>query len=112
MAEQGLLEVPYVPPEAQHNAHMYYIKLRDLEQRTRFIRFMKDRKIQCIFHYIPLHSSPEGTRCSRFSGEDRFTTRESERLVRLPLYYEMTEEIQDQVLSAVQDFFMTEAADV
>lgn len=112
MAEQGLLEVPYVPPEAQHNAHMYYIKLRDLEQRTRFIRFMKDRKIQCIFHYIPLHSSPEGIRCSRFSGEDRFTTRESERLVRLPLYYEMNEEIQDQVLSAVQDFFMTEAADV
>ena len=89
LADAGKLELPHAPEGCVHNAHMFYIKLRDIEERTRFIAYMREKGIQCVFHYIPLHSAPAGLKYGRFYGDDQFTTRESERLVRLPMYYGM-----------------------
>ncbi len=101
----GKLELPRLPPECIQNAHMFYVKLSDLEERTRFISFLKERGIFSMFHYVPLHSSPAGVRFGRFHGEDQFTTRESERLTRLPLYYGMTSENLDSVIQGVRAFW-------
>ena len=105
LAEDGSLELPVIPAECVHNAHMYYVKLRDLEERTAFISHMKSRGILSVFHYVPLHSAPAGVHFGRFHGEDRYTTSESNRLVRLPLYYNMAEEDTAAVIEAVHDFF-------
>ncbi len=105
LAQAGLVGVPAVPEGCVHNAHMYYLKCRDLQQRTALIAWAKARGVQLVFHYIPLHSSPAGLRFGRFDGEDRFTTRESERLVRLPLYYGLSEEDRGQVIQTIEDFF-------
>ncbi len=105
LEEAGLLVRPTVPEGCTHNAHMYYVKLWDLAERTDFIAFLKERGIQSVFHYIPLHSAPAGLKFGRFEGEDEFTTAESERLARLPLYYGLTEADQAQVIAAVQEFF-------
>ena len=88
-----------------HNAHMFYLKLRNLQERTAFITHMKERGVLCVFHYIPLHSAPAGLKFGRFHGEDVYTTAESERLVRLPLYYGMTQEDRETVIDAVISFF-------
>ena len=106
LAEDGLFQVPTVPAGCEHNAHMYYLKCRDLSERTEFIRHMKSRGIQCVFHYVPLHSAPAGRKYGRFHGEDEFTTRESERLVRLPMYDKIAAEDQAAVVKGVRDFFM------
>ena len=106
LAEEGLFQVPTVPAGCEHNAHMYYLKCRDLSERTEFIRHMKSRGIQCVFHYVPLHSAPAGRKYGRFHGEDEFTTRESERLVRLPMYDRIAAEDQAAVVKGVRDFFM------
>lgn len=92
MEENGLLELPFVPEECEHNAHMFYIKLLNLEERTQFIKHMKTNGISCVFHYVPLHSAEGGLKFGRFNGKDIYTTKESERLVRLPMYYEMKSE--------------------
>ena len=105
LQEAGRIGLPTVPKECVHNAHMYYIKCRDLEDRTAFIRFMKEREIGCVFHYVPLHSAPAGQKFGRFHGEDRYTTKESDRLVRLPMYYGMTEKDRETVIGAVLEFF-------
>lgn len=105
LAEEGLLELPFIPEGCTHNAHMFYVKCADLEQRTGLIAFLKERSIYSAFHYIPLHSAPAGKRFGRFHGEDVYTTRESERLTRLPLYYGLTEEDQNTVLASVKAFF-------
>lgn len=105
LANKGLVELPFVPPECQHTAHMFYIKLRSLTERTRYIRYMKERHIACSFHYIPLHSAPAGQRFGRFHGRDVFTTRESERLVRLPMYYGLTNKDQDFIVDSTLEFF-------
>lgn len=105
LAEEGLMEVPVIPEGCEHNAHMYYLKCRDLAQRTDFISFMKGRGVQCVFHYIPLHSAPAGLRFGRFHGEDEYTTRESERLVRLPLFDAITPAQQEEVINGVKAFF-------
>ena len=104
LAAEGLLEVPFIPEGCVHNAHMYYVKWRDLAQRTEFLAHMKARGIQCVFHYVPLHSAPAGLRFGRFHGEDQFTTRESERLARLPLFDSITEAQQAQVIDALKEF--------
>ena len=104
LAEEGRFGVPVIPEGCGHNAHMYYLKWRDLEERSAFISFMKARNIQCVFHYIPLHSAPAGLKYGRFHGEDEFTTRESERLVRLPLYDSITPEQLDEVIEGVRAF--------
>ena len=105
LAEAGRIEVPFIPEGCVHNAHMYYIKLRDLEDRSAFIQYMKDRGIVTVFHYVPLHSSPAGEKFGRFHGEDRYTTSESDRLVRLPLYYGLTPEDQQYVIRTAMEYF-------
>ena len=105
LAAKGLVELPVVPEGCVHNAHMYYLKCRDLEERTAFIRFLKERDILAVFHYVPLHSAPAGLQYGRFAGEDVYTTRESDRLVRLPLYYGLTREDQGRVIAAVKEFY-------
>lgn len=105
LAEAGRIELPIVPDDCVHNAHMFYIKCRDLEDRTSFISFMKERGVQCSFHYVPLHSSPAGELFGRFHGQDVHTTSTSERLVRLPMYYGLTPEDRDCVIRAALDYF-------
>ena len=106
LAEEGLFDVPFIPDTCVHNAHMYYIKAKDLAERTALIAHLKANGIQAVFHYIPLHSAPAGRKFGRFSGVDEFTTKESERLVRLPLYYGLTEEDSETVIKAVKSFFL------
>ena len=108
LAEDGLLDLPVVPAECEHNAHMFYIKLKDIEERGKLIAFLKEKDILSVFHYIPLHSAPAGKRFGRFSGEDVYTTKESERLLRLPMYYGLTEEQNAYIISMVKEFFMGE----
>jgi dTDP-4-amino-4,6-dideoxygalactose transaminase len=105
LAASGRIGVPAVPAECVHNAHMFYIKCRNLEERTAFIAFMKERGIGCVFHYIPLHSSPAGQKFGRFAGNDVYTTQESDRLVRLPLWYGMPDGDICAVADALKDFF-------
>ena len=105
LQEQGLVQLPCIPEGCIHNAHMYYLKFDSLEQRTRFISYLKERGIQACFHYIPLHSSPAGMRFGSFFGEDENTTKISEQLVRLPLYYDLAESDCNAVIRAVLDYF-------
>ena len=105
LAEAGRVELPTVPQGCVHNAHMFYLKVADLAERTAFIDHLKGRGVMAVFHYVPLHSSPAGLRYGRFSGADEFTTRESDRLVRLPLYYGLAEKDRETVGEAVLDFF-------
>ena len=105
LKDKERIELPFVPEGCVHNAHMYYIKAKDLEERTRLIAFLKERGIGSVFHYIPLHSAPAGRKFGRFSGEDIYTTKESERLLRLPMYYGLTREDVDKVIEAIHDFY-------
>lgn len=105
LAREGLITQPYIPEECVHNAHMYYIKAKDLEERTALISYLKAKGVQTVFHYVPLHSAPAGLRFGRFYGEDRFTTSESERLVRLPMYYHLTQQTMETVINGIYDFY-------
>ena len=105
LAAAGKLETPFIPEDCTHNAHMYYIKCRDIGERTELTAFLKSRDILAVFHYIPLHSAAAGLKLTRFHGEDRYTTKESERLLRLPLYYGLTEQDCQSVIDAVNDFY-------
>lgn len=105
LEETGKLELPHIPTECTHNAHMFYIKLKNLEERTKFIRYLKERDILSVFHYIPLHSAPAGQKFGHFHGEDVFTTKESERLARLPMYYGLNEQV-EKVVECVKNFFL------
>lgn len=105
LAREGRIELQTIPKGCEHNAHMFYLKLQDLEKRTAFIDWMGSRGIYCAFHYVPLHSSPAGQQFGRFSGEDLYTTCESDRLVRLPLYYGMDEEDCEEVIRCALTFF-------
>ncbi|WP_446470035.1 dTDP-4-amino-4,6-dideoxygalactose transaminase [Xenorhabdus stockiae] len=105
LADKGLLTLPVVSENLGHNAHMFYIKLKDVAERSEFNRFMKEADILTVFHYVALHTSPAGEKCGRFHGEDRFTTCESERLVRLPMFYNITDEEQQIVISRIKEFF-------
>ena len=104
LAAAGRIEVPTIPEGCVHNAHMYYIKLRDLDDRTAFIKYLKDKGIVAVFHYVPLHSAPAGRKFGRFHGEDRYTTSEGDRLVRLPLYYGLTPEDQQYVIATAMEY--------
>ena len=109
LAQEGKVVLPTVPADCVHNAHMFYIKLRDLKQRTAFIQYLRDREISSVFHYVPLHSAPAGRKFGRFNGEDVYTTKESDRLVRLPLYYGMKPEDRERVIDTVHSFFRDQA---
>lgn len=105
LEKSGKIELPYIPEGCTHNAHMFYIKAKDLQERTALISFLKENGIQAVFHYIPLHSAPAGKKFGRFNGEDKYTTRESERLMRLPMYYGLKDEEVQYIISKVKEFY-------
>lgn len=102
---KNYIDLPHIPNYAKHNAHMFYIKAKDIEERTKLIEFLKNRGIQAVFHYVPLHSSPAGLKYGRFHGEDNYTSKESERLVRLPLYYNIDAADIMTVCKSIKDFY-------
>lgn len=105
LAQAGKIELPVVPEGCTHNAHMFYIKAKDLEERTAFISYLKENDIMSVFHYIPLHTAPAGLKFGRFHGEDVYTTSQSERLARLPLYYGLTVSQVDKICSVIGKFY-------
>ena len=102
---ENRIALPVIPADCVHNAHMFYIKTRDLEERTRLIQFLKERDILAVYHYVPLHSADAGKKYGRFHGEDCFTTKESNRLVRLPLYFGLSRNETEYVANTVIDFY-------
>jgi dTDP-4-amino-4,6-dideoxygalactose transaminase len=105
LKENGMIELPYIPDYCEHNAHMFYIKCKDLAERTELISYLKKNDIIAVFHYIPLHSSEAGIKYGRFYGEDNYTTKESERLVRLPLYYGLENIKVQYVVDKIYEFY-------
>ena len=99
------IELPYIPEGCIHNAHMFYIKTRDLEERTKLIEYLKSNGVNAVFHYVPLHSAEAGLKYGRFNGEDKYTTRESERLLRLPLHYNLKENEVEYICDLIKRFF-------
>ena len=105
LADAGRIELPTVPEGCVHNAHMFYIKTADIEERTALKANLAQNEILAVFHYIPLHTAPAGLKFGRFHGEDRYTTRESERLLRLPMYYGLKGEEVDYICDVVRKFY-------
>lgn len=105
LEDKGIITLPTIPKDCIHNAHMFYLKVKDLDTRQDYIQFMKDNGIMCVFHYIPLHSAPAGRKFGRFHGEDVHTTADSDRLVRLPMYYNMAQEDTKKVIEKTLEFF-------
>jgi len=106
LAQQGKIELQHIPDGMTHNAHMFYFKVEDLERRTDLLRWLKEKGVTAIFHYVPLHTAPAGQIYGRFDGNDTYTTSESERLVRLPLYYGMEQEKIDYVVENLEQYFL------
>ena len=105
LEQEGLIALPFVPEHCKHNGHMFYIKTKDMAERTALIDFLKKNDILAVFHYVPLHSAPAGLKFGRFHGEDRYTTKESERLLRLPLYYGLSEDQVSYISGKVKEFY-------
>ena len=105
LLETGKIEIAEVPEHCSNNAHMFWVKTKDLEERSRFIKYLKNNGVSAVFHYVPLHSSEAGLKYGRFHGEDVFTTRESERIVRLPMYFGMEQADKEKVVELVHEFF-------
>ena len=105
LKDRGAIELPTVPQHCKHNAHMFYLKTDNLNVRTRLLEYLKANGIGAVFHYVPLHSSPAGIKYGRFAGEDKYTTRESERLVRLPMYYGLSKEQIEFVCEKINAFY-------
>lgn len=105
LAKEGRIELPYIPSYCEHNAHMFYIKTKDMEERSMLIDFLKQKEILTVFHYVPLHSAPAGMKFGRFHGEDKYTTKESERLLRLPLFYTLTADQVEYITEQIKAFY-------
>ncbi len=105
LEDEGYINLPHIPPDCVHNAHMFYIKVRHLEERTALTSYLKQMNISAVFHYIPLHSSHAGLKFSRFNGEDKYTTVESEKLLRLPFFYGVTEAEINKVAASIHAFY-------
>ena len=105
LADKGLIELPYIPEHCTHNAHMFYIKTKDIDERGKLISYLKENDILAVFHYIPLHTAPAGLKYGRFHGKDNYTTKESERLLRLPMFYTLKEEEVDYICEKVKAFY-------
>ena len=105
LQDEGLIELPQIPSDCVHNGHMFYVKTKNLEERQNLQTFLRDNEIISAFHYIPLHSSPKGLEISRFVGDDIYTTKESERLLRLPMYYNLSNDDLLTVVEKVNDFY-------
>ncbi|HJB35062.1 MAG TPA: dTDP-4-amino-4,6-dideoxygalactose transaminase [Candidatus Blautia merdipullorum] len=106
LEEKGYIQLPVIPKECTHNAHMFYIKTKDLEERQNLIAYLEAKGIKAVFHYIPLHLSPAGRKYGTFYGEDRYTTKESERLLRLPMYYHLEKKDIEVVVEQVKKFYL------
>ena len=105
LADEGRIVLPVIPEECAHNAHMFYIKTKDIEERTALASFLKENGILAVFHYVPLHSAPAGSRFGRFFGEDRYTTNTFERLLRLPMYYGLKPEEVEYIADKIKEFY-------
>ena len=105
LEEAGKIELPYIPEYCEHNAHMFYIKAKDLEERSALITYLKENGVTAVFHYIPLHTAPAGKEYGRFHGKDKYTTKESERIIRLPMYYELDEQDAKKVMDLIHTFY-------
>jgi len=105
LKDEGRIDLPYIPEYCGHNAHMFYVKAKNLEERTQLIDFLKANGVRAVFHYVPLHSAPAGLRFGRFCGEDRYTTKESERLVRMPMYYGLRSDQVEFVAEKIKEFY-------
>jgi dTDP-4-amino-4,6-dideoxygalactose transaminase len=108
LEEKGLIKLPTIIGDCVHNAHIFYIKVKDLETRTAFLKYLKENNILSVFHYVPLHSSPAGKKFGRFNGKDEYTTKESERLIRLPMYYGLKDEEISFIIKTIKKFFIKE----
>lgn len=106
LAKKGLIDLPTILEGCIHNAHMFYIKVKDLDTRTNFLSYLRENDICAVFHYIPLHSAPAGLKYCRFHGKDKFTTKESERLVRLPLYFGIKHSDVEFIIDKINKFFI------
>ena len=105
LQEAGKIELPVIPEGCVQSGHMFYIKTKDQEERARLIAFMKENDILTVFHYVPLHSAPAGLKFGRFHGEDIYTTKESERLLRLPMFYQLTSKQVELIAGKVKEFY-------
>lgn len=105
LAEKGHIALPVIPKDCVHNAHMFYIKTKDIKERSQLIKFLKKNEIMAVFHYIPLHTAPAGIKYGRFHGEDKYTTKESERLLRLPMYYNLEPEKVEYIIGKIKEFY-------
>lgn len=105
LEQKGCVKRPIIPEECKHNAHMFYLKAENLEIRTKLISFLKENDVMAVFHYVPLHSAPAGKKFGEFVGEDKYTTKESDRLLRLPMYYGLSESETDKVIEKVIEFY-------
>lgn len=105
LSDEGKIDIPFIPKECEHNAHMFYIKSKDINERTKLIEYLKERGIDAVFHYVPLHTAPAGKKFGRFHGKDVYTTKESERLVRLPMYFGLSENDCVKVCDTVKEFY-------
>lgn len=105
LAERGVLQLPEIPETCRHNAHMFYIKVKDIDERSSLLTFLKEKGVGAVFHYVPLHTSQAGKRWGVFIGEDEYTTRESDRLIRLPLWYRIDEDDLECVVTAISQYF-------
>lgn len=106
LEDKNKISLPKIPKECKHNAHMFYIKCKNIEERQELIEFLKDNGILAVFHYIPLHSSPAGVKFGEFNGEDRYTTSESERLLRLPMYYNLSKDTIIYIVNKIKEFYI------
>jgi dTDP-4-amino-4,6-dideoxygalactose transaminase len=105
LEDKGFIELPTIPNDCVHNAHMFYIKVKDLDERTRLLEHLKQNDILAVFHYVPLHSAPAGLKFGHFYGVDNFTTKESERLIRLPMFYNINIEILERIIKKIYEFY-------
>ena len=105
LEDKEYIKLPVIPVDCEHNAHMFYIKTKNLEERQRLIAFLKEAEINAVFHYIPLHSAPAGRKYGTFWGEDKYTTLESEKLLRLPLYYKLNEKDIVFIVEQIERFY-------
>lgn len=105
LEQRERIELPYIPKECQHNGHIFYIKTKNLDERTKLLVFLKNSGIGAVFHYVPLHSSIAGKKYGEFIGEDRYTTKESERLIRLPIFYTLKDKEIDYIIEKIEEFY-------
>ena len=105
LADDGRIELPVIPEDCVHNAHMFYIKTAGIEERTALAAFLKENDVSAVFHYVPLHSAPAGLKFGRFHGEDKYTTNTFERLLRLPMYYGLGTDNVEYICGKIKEFY-------